>query len=62
MHDLIFFSYSHADNSWRDRFLKMLGPALQGRTIDAWSDQRIPYCRINRIPGKPLAGCVLSWS
>src|SRR4051812_14783470 len=39
----IFISYPHADATrWKDDFLTMLAPAIDGGRINIWSDQAIP--------------------
>lgn len=39
--DQIFFSYSHADRSWLQRFQKFLAPVCQNGTLKIWDDTRI---------------------
>ena len=46
--DLIFISYSHADEDLCDEFLKMLRPTAQKRGLRIWSDHQIPIGAIWR--------------
>jgi tetratricopeptide (TPR) repeat protein len=38
----IFFSYSHADDEWRDRLRKHLRPWERNKQIECWCDRQIP--------------------
>jgi NTP pyrophosphatase (non-canonical NTP hydrolase) len=39
--DIIFVSYSHKDDQWRERLETMLKPLIRGKTISLWSDKQI---------------------
>jgi serine/threonine protein kinase len=38
----VFISYAHADVAWKDKFVTMLGPAIERGNISLWSDGCIP--------------------
>jgi hypothetical protein len=38
---MIFVSYSHEDDKWRERFLKMSSPLVRYWDIEFWSDKKI---------------------
>lgn len=37
----IFISYAHEDAEWRDRFIRMLQPAVRAEALQVWSDEEI---------------------
>jgi len=57
---LIFISYSHKDEDWKDRILVHLGIAQKQELFDVWDDRRIEAGEdwVEAITNAIDAGCV----